>query len=70
MKYRKFIYKNDDIKLLLEEDNEEVGCYFMIYDDPESETSSADYLFDTIDVAYKVAEKKYNVKKEQWTEIE
>ena len=70
MLYKKYIYKDDKIKLVLEEDNKEVGWYLIIYNDPNSEKSMADYLYDSEDIAFKIAEKKFGIKKEQWILIQ
>ena len=66
MTYKQYFYKNEKIKLILEEDKKEVGWYLIVYDDPESDKSIADYLYDSETLAFEGAEKKFGIKKEQW----
>lgn len=66
MNYKKYIYKDKNIKLLLEEDIPEVGWYLIIFDNPESDISNADYLYESEGLAFKSAEKKFGIKKSQW----
>ena len=67
MVYKKYIYKGKNIKLILEEDIKDIGWYLIIYDNPNSNISIADYVYDTEEIAFKNAEKKFGVKKNQWT---
>ena len=60
----KYLYKNDFIKLVIEEDI--VGFYFIVYKNPESEKSNEDYLIDSLDDAFLEAQDKFGISKEQW----
>ncbi len=60
----KFVYKNNYLKLIIEEDI--VGVYLIVYKDPQSEKSSEDYLIDSLDEAFQEAQEKFGVSKKQW----
>lgn len=60
----KFYYKDKDLKFLIDEDV--IGYYLIIYKDPNSEISSQDYVFDSLEDAFQEAEEKFGVKKELW----
>ena len=60
----KYVYKNDFIKLLVQEDI--VGYYLIVYQDPKSKKSSEDYLVDTLEEAFLEAKEKFGVSKERW----
>lgn len=64
MNYLKYIYETKNIKLIIEEDI--VGFYIIVYNDPSSMQSNADYLQDTFDDAFSFSERKFGVKKDQW----
>jgi len=64
LKYLKYIYKSDFLKLIIEEDD--VGFYLIIYNDPQSEKSSEDYLVDSLEEAFAEAEEKFGVSSSQW----
>lgn len=66
MNYKKYIYKDKNIKFILEEDIPEVGWYLIVFDNPESNVSNADYLYDSENLAFQGAEKKFGIKKNQW----
>ena len=59
----KYLYKNDFIKLVIEEDI--VGFYLIVYK-LESEKSNEDYLIDSLDDAFLEAQDKFGISKEQW----
>lgn len=69
MNYKKYIYKDENIKLILEEDTPKVGWYLIVFNNPESSVSNADYLYDSENLAFQGAEKKFGIKKSQWTLI-
>lgn len=64
MGYLKYIYKSDLLKLVIEEDI--VGYYLIVYDDPKSEKSSEDYLVDSIEEAFQEAKDKFGISRSQW----
>ena len=59
----KFLYKNDSLKFI-EEDT--VGYYLIVYNDPNSENSNKDYLVDSLEEAFQEAKEKFGISKEQW----
>lgn len=61
----KFSYKNNFLKLVIEEDV--IGYYLIVYEDPYSIVSKEDYLVDSLDEAFKEAKEKFGVSKDQWT---
>ena len=60
----KFTYKSDSLKLVIEEDA--IGYYLIVYDDPQSEKSSEDYLVDSLEEAFQEAKEKFGVLSKQW----
>jgi len=69
MNYKKYIYKDKNIKLILEEDLPEVGWYLIVFSNPASDVSNADYLYDSESLAFQGAEERFGIKKSQWTLI-
>lgn len=59
-----YVYQDEKIKLIIDKDI--VGYYLIVYRDPKSTISSADYLLDTLDEAFEAAQKKFGISKEQW----
>ncbi len=64
MSYLKYLYKNDSLKLVIEEDL--VGFYLIVYNDPQSEISSEDYLVDSLEEAFQEAKEKFGISSKQW----
>ncbi|CUI18104.1 hypothetical protein PNK_p0050 (plasmid) [Candidatus Protochlamydia naegleriophila] len=60
----KFLYKNEFIKLIIEEDV--IGFYLIVYKDPYSETSNQDYLTDSLEDAFQKSEEGFGITKENW----
>ena len=60
----KYLYINDDLKLIIEEDV--VGFYLYVYKDPQSEKSTEDYLFDSLEIAFQEAKERFGITNEQW----
>ena len=50
--------------MLIEEDF--VGYYLIIYNDPQSLRSDEDYLLDSLEEAFDEAEQRFGVVKNQW----
>jgi hypothetical protein len=67
MKYLKYLYKNDYLKLVIEEDI--VGFYLIVYNNPQSEKSSEDYLVDSLEDAFQEAKERFGVSSEQWEKL-
>lgn len=64
MNYLKYVHKSDSLKLIIEEDV--IGFYLVVYNDPHSEKSSEDYLVDSLEEAFQDAKEKFGVLSEQW----
>lgn len=64
MSYLKYLYKDEFIKLIIEEDA--VGFYLIVYKNPNTEKSDADYLVDSLEEAFKEANERFQISKEQW----
>lgn len=60
----KYLYVNDNLKLVIEEDI--VGFYLIVYSNPFSEKSSADYLLDSLDDAFNEAKRRFKISREEW----
>ena len=67
MAHSVFSYEDEKIKLVIDKDI--VGYYLIVYQDPKSTISSADYLLDTLDEAFEAAQKKFGISKEQWKSL-
>ncbi|MBS0615695.1 MAG: hypothetical protein JSR58_03990 [Verrucomicrobia bacterium] len=61
---RKYVFENQSIKLVIEEDIE--GCYLYIYEEPKAFRPSQDYFLISLENAFKKAQKKYGITKDQW----
>jgi hypothetical protein len=61
----KYCYKDTNMKVYIEEDS--VGYYVVMYSDPSSQRSNADYLVDSLEEAFTFAEEKFGILKTQWT---
>jgi len=68
MNYLKYVYKSNSLKLVIEEDI--IGFYLTIYNDPQSEQSSEDYLVDSLEEAFSEAEERFGISIKQWKEEE
>lgn len=64
MGYLKYLYKSNSLKLVIEEDI--IGFYLIVYNDPNSEKSSEDYLVDSLGEAFQKAKEKFDVSSQQW----
>ncbi len=64
MGYLKYLYKSDSLKLIIEEDV--IGFYLIVYNDPQSEKSSEDYLVDSLEEAFQEAKEKFGVSSKEW----
>lgn len=64
MENLKYLYKSDSLKLVIEEDT--VGFYLIVYNDPRSEQSSEDYLVDSLEEAFQEAKEKFGISSKQW----
>jgi len=64
MTFSKYIYSKNNLKMLIEEDF--VGYYLIIYNDPQSLRSDEDYLLDSLEEAFDEAEQRFGVVKNQW----
>ena len=60
----KFQYKSDLLKIVIEEDF--VGFYLTVYENPNSLNSNKDYLFDSLEDAFNEAEEKFSVRRDEW----
>jgi hypothetical protein len=60
----RFLYKGNTLKLIIQEDS--IGYYLIVYDDPYSEKSSEDYLVNSLDEAFAEAQEKFGVSRKQW----
>lgn len=67
MSHKKFLYIDDNIKLIIEEDV--VGFYLIEYPEPDSIKSCHDYLLDSLEDAFKEAEERYCVNENMWERI-
>ena len=67
--FKQYIYIDEKIKLILDEDDKDAGWYLFVYDNPKSNIATADYLQDSEELAFKFAEKKFGIKKSQWKRI-
>ena len=67
MTYSKYIFTNDTLKLVIDEDI--VGYYLIVYKDPYSEKSNEDYLLDSLEDAFEEAKEKFGITREQWKSI-
>lgn len=63
-KMLKLLYKNESIKLIIEEDV--IGFYLIVYEDPNSEKATQDYLLDSLDDAFQEAEEEFGITKDSW----
>lgn len=59
-----YSYEDEKIKLIIDKDV--IGYYLIVYTNPQSTISSADYLLDTLDEAFEAAQKKFGISKEKW----
>jgi len=66
MNYKKYIYKDEQIKLIIEEDNKDVGWYLIVYANPHSNRSTQDYIYDSEELVFQGAEKKFGIRRNQW----
>ena len=66
MNYKKYIYEDENMKLILEEDVKEVGWYLIVFDDPENNASTADYVYDSENLAFEGAKKRFGIDRDQW----
>lgn len=64
MSYLKYLHKSKSLKLIIEE--EPVGFYLIVYNDPLSEKSNEDYLVDSLEDAFQEAKLKFGISSEQW----
>jgi len=60
----KYIYQNKQIKLVINQDL--VGFYLIVYENPSSLTSTSDYLLDTLEEAFQEAQDRFGVLASQW----
>ncbi|MFT5319416.1 MAG: hypothetical protein ACI8RA_002690 [Chlamydiales bacterium] len=63
----KYIFQNDDIRLVIEEDI--VGWYLFVYRDGNMNTPAADYLQDTLNDVFEEAEEMFGVQHNQWKKV-
>lgn len=63
----KYFYKNDNIKLIIEEDG--IGFYLIVYKNPSSLQSTEDYLLDTLQEAFQQAQEKFGIPQAKWKKI-
>ena len=64
MSFSKYLYESSLLKIVIEEDT--VGFYLIIYRDPLSEKSDEDYLFDSLEDAFREAKDKFGIARNQW----
>ncbi len=64
--YKKYIYEAKNIKLILEEDAKEIGWCLIVFDDPASNVSTADYVYDSEKLAFEGAKKRFGINRDQW----
>lgn len=64
MGYLKYLYKSDSLKLIIEEDI--IGFYLIVYNDPNSGKSNEDYLVDSLEEAFQKAKEKFGISSKQW----
>lgn len=68
MIYLKYLYIDDNIKLIIEEDI--VGFYLIVFKNPISQKSNEDYLVDSLDDAFKEAKDRFGILRNQWKLIQ
>jgi hypothetical protein len=68
MDYKKYIFRGEDKNLIIEEDK--IGWYLIVYHKDDFEKSEEDYLIDSLEDAYKEAEERFGVLKNQWEEFQ
>jgi hypothetical protein len=59
---------HEDVKRLMIHDCED-GVYLFLFDIEEDGAAYADYWFETVDEALKIAQEDYGVTNDQWIEI-
>lgn len=64
MSYLKYTYRNEKLKLIIEEDL--VGCYLIVYYNTDAQKSREDYLVESLDEAFQDANEKFGVSREEW----
>lgn len=65
MNLSQYIYIKNSLKMIIEEDL--IGFYLIIYNDPQSLESDEDYLLDSLKEAFDLAEERFSVVKSQWS---
>lgn len=60
----KYLYNDEFLKLVIEQDI--VGFYLIVYNNPNSEKSSEDYLFDSLEEVFQAAQEKFHISPTQW----
>lgn len=65
MNYEKYTSENDICKLIIEEDA--IGACLIIFEKPELNKSTSDYLLDTLEEAFQEAYFRFGITKDQWT---
>ncbi len=63
---KKYCYSNKKLKLIVEEDI--VGFYLIVFKDPVSNISCADYLVDSLEEAFNEAKRKFGISRDQFKE--
>lgn len=61
---QKYSFISSDLKLIIEEDI--IGYYLIVYKDIFSEVSTEDYLLDSLEEAFRVAQEKFGVQAKNW----
>ena len=65
---KKFFAKKNDLLFVIEEDT--VGWYLIVYKSSDQNTSSEDYLLDTLEDAVLEANERYGISTSAWEPAE
>jgi hypothetical protein len=65
MKYQKYLFQNNFIKLIIEGEDDS-GYYMYIFQNPFSERSIADYHYETLEEAFLAVEKRFSILSSQF----